>query len=349
MDKLAYSAYRHLAIIQDVETGELYDVTKLAQEAVYTTEMMTGMPGKLELKLMLPPATARRKGLEFLTIARTGQDRKHGHIVQYSVNGEGVFFGYIVKVGQDELNNVFIHAYDQIFWLKNKDIYYRFDKTASQVFSDVCIRKTHPPLQFRVDTPARAVLDPYNFGTNKTLYDIIAKSIGEANVEENKRFLIRDGFGTLVFTEIGELHSGIRLGAYEYLMAFQYESTISAETYNHIKAFRANEDLGKYDTWVAQDSETMRRWGRLTKLIEADEHLTDVEIIARAEKYLDFFNRPEETMDILALGRLGLYAGNSVQLNIGNMELQANFWIASASHTFKDFKHTMDLQIFYIA
>lgn len=348
MDKLAHSAYRHQLIIQNIDTGKPHNVTKLIKEVVYTTELMTGAPGKVEIMLTITPTARRSRELDFLTKARIGEDVKHGHIVQYSVNGKGVFLGYITKVGQDALNTVMITAYDQIFWLGSKDIYYRFDKTASQVFADICTRKTHPQIQYRIDTPSRVVLEPYNFSTNETLYSIIEQSIDMANIGENKRYLIRDEFGTLVFTEVGELYSGIRLGDYEYIIGYQYESSIQSDTYNHIKVFRANEELGMYDTWVAQDGDTMKRWGRLTRLVEADERLTEAEIIAKAEKFLEFFNRPNETMSILGMGHLGVYAGNIIRLNIEGIELRGNFWVTSAIHTFRNFYHSMDLEVFYV-
>ena len=342
MDKLRYAKYEWLVLIRNVNTGSTYDVTRMASRIELKSEWMTGAPGTLEMQLVAMPGN----GMAWLTQARNGLDEKHGHLVQFSVNGQGQFKGYITRVAQREGSIVKVTARDQIFYLKSKDVLYTENMTASEIFTDICNRKSR--MAHRVDAPANAVLPPYYHGTDYTMFNAIKHAIDQAVVAENKQYLIRDEFGVLVFTEITELLTDLRLGDGEYALTYQYESNIEDGVYNHVTAFRANPDLGAFDSWRWHDSGTVRRWGQLNLFFEVDKNMTDAEIIALTEKKLEFHNSPRETMSITALGHLNIHAGNGIGLNIGRIELQGNFWITKCRHLYRNNYHTMDLEMFYV-
>ncbi|MCL1988860.1 MAG: hypothetical protein FWG64_12970 [Firmicutes bacterium] len=344
MEKLKYRDYEIICILQNVDTGKQYDITKIITEATYTTELMTGAAGKLELFLL---NKRNATDLNFLRMARQGQDEKHGHAVTLTVDGEGVFMGYVTNVEITQEHIFKVTAQDSIFWLKSKDILYTEEMTASDIFSDVASRKAN--ISHSVKTAASAILTPFDYANNYTMFAMIEHAINLANVEERKQYLIRDEFGTLVFTELSELHSGLTLGDYEYMTTYKYNSTIAERSYNHVRAYRPNEDLGMFDTWLAKDSASIERWGQLNFLFEVDKEKTDAEIMDLAEKKLAFFNVPTETISITALGHIGVYAGNGVKLKIDSIELVGNFWATRAKHTFRNNYHTMDLEMFYVA
>ena len=343
MDKLRYSKYEWLVVIQNINTGNIYNVTRMVSRIEQTSEWMTGMPGTLEIELVVTPDN----NISWLTQARTGLDEKHGHLVQFSVDSKMQFKGYITKVAQEDKHIVRVTARDQIFYLKSKDILYTENMTASEIFTDICDRKSR--MVHRVDTPASKVLDPYYHGTDYTMFAAIKLAIDKANVAEEKQYLIRDEAGVLVFTELSELLTSLRLGDNEYVFAYSYESSIDDGVYNHVRAFRANEEIGMFDTWLVKDSDTIDRWGQLNLLFEVDKCMTDAEIISLTEKKLEFYNSPQETMMISALGHLDIHAGNGIMLNIGKIELVGNFWITHCKHIYQNNFHTMDLELFYVA
>ena len=144
--------------------------------------MDDGDAGALELTLVVSPDN----DMPWLTKARNGMDEKHGHLVQFSVNGQGQFKGYVTRVEQDAGHIVKVTARDQIFFLKSKDYLYTENMTASEIFADVCDRKAR--IAHRIDAPARMVLDPYYWGRDYTMFDIIKKSIDKANVQEERQY-----------------------------------------------------------------------------------------------------------------------------------------------------------------
>ena len=341
MDKLKYSEYEWLVVIQNVNSGNTYDVTRMAERVELRSEWMTGFPGTLEMFLVATPDT----DMGWLTEARAGMDEKHGHLVIFSVDGQGQFKGYVTNVGLTESNIVEVRARDQIFYLKSRDMLYTEEMTASGIFTDVCDRKAN--LNHEVRVPASKILAPYYYGTDYTMFNMIRHAIDSANVAENKQYLIRDEFGTLVFTELRELLTEVRLGDKEYATGYRYESGIEEETYNHVRAYRPNEEIGMFDTWVAKDSDTIGRWGQLNLIFEVDKDMTDAEIIALTEQKLEFFNTPLDTISIRALGHLDIHAGNGIKLDIGKIGLTGNFWITRCKHTFTNNFHVMDLELFY--
>ena len=343
MDKLKYSKYEWLVVIQNINSGNIYNVTHMTNRIEQTSEWMTGMAGTLELELVITPDN----NITWLTKARNGLDEKHGHLVQFSVDNKIQFKGYITKVAHEGKHIVRVTARDQIFYLKSKDILYTENMTASEIFTDICKRKSR--MVYRVDTPATKVLDPYYHGTDYTMFAAIKLAIDKANIAEEKQYLIRDEMGVLVFTELSKLLTNLQLGDNEYVFASQYESSIEYAVYNHVRAFRANEEIGMFDTWVVKDSETINRWGQLNLLFEVDTCMTDAEIIALTEKKLEFYNSPKETLTISALGHLDIHACNGIRLNIGNLDLSGSFWITHCKHIYKNNYHTMDLELFYVA
>ena len=153
----------------------------------------------------------------------------------------------------------------------------------------------------------------------------------------------------LVFTELSKLLTDLRLGDYEYVSAYQYSSNIEEQTYNHVRAYRANEDIGMWDTWVAQDTDTIRRWGQFNLFFEIEKGMPDARIMELARQRLKHYNTPRETLSIAALGQLNIHAGNGIKLNIGKIELKGNFWVTHCKHTHSNNFHTMDLELFYVA
>ena len=253
----------------------IYDVTHMAARIEQISEWMTGMPGTLEMELVATPGN----DIAWLTRARVGLDEKHGHLVQFSVSRRMQFKGYVTKVAQDGKHIVRVTARDQIFYLKSRDILYTENMTASEIFTDICDRKSR--MVHRVDAPAAKVLDPHYHGTDYTMFAAIKLAIDKANVAEGKQYLIRDEAGVLAFTELSGLLTGLRLGDDEYVFAYLYESSIDDGVYNHVRAFRANEEIGMFDAWLVKDSETIGRWGQLNLLFEVDKcmiHTMDLEL-----------------------------------------------------------------------
>ena len=321
-------------LCQNSATGAVYDATTLATNISHQTTL-DGQPGKLSFTLQDDP-----KNILQLTC---------GSIVSFTVDGTGVFYGYIftMSVSEDGLNKV--TAYDQMRYLKNQELYITADMTASQIFERVCADSfpVVPPAlpRYKVITPSTYVVPTYNH-EKSTLYSVIEYGMQRANIAEQKQYFLKDKFGTLLFTELAQEKTNIVLGDKSLLTGYQYEVSIDKNTYNTVKVFRANEATGRWESWIQQDPSTRNLWGTLQMVQEADSSYNEAQIRELANNIWRLRNRETKTMKVNALGVPGLDAGSGFMLSLNDLDLNQFMWITSATHNYERDYHSMQLSVF---
>ena len=106
---------------QNNVTGAAFDITTLVSGAKWSTKR-SGSPASLELT----------------AIVNDEIQWSHGGIVTLLDDKTGLFYGYVVKISQNEKEQVQITAYDQTWYLKkNKDTYVFKGKRADQVLKQI--------------------------------------------------------------------------------------------------------------------------------------------------------------------------------------------------------------------
>ena len=111
--------------LQNSNDGTVYNISDIAQQT-QITKNIDGTAGKLTTILQKDPNN-------LLKIA-------NGSRISFIVNGKGVFFGYVFKIGTDMDANYKITCYDSLRYLKNSDIYTSkklLGLTASQIFEKI--------------------------------------------------------------------------------------------------------------------------------------------------------------------------------------------------------------------
>lgn len=314
-------------IIQNSNTGAVYDVTTLAGNIQYTTDL-SGQPGKFTFSLQQDPNN-------ILEISS-------GSIVSFAADKKGIFFGYVFIMGTDATGIYKITAYDQMRYLKNQETMYTENASASKIFEDVC---TFAGLQYSVITPTSWIVPEY-FHDKKSLYQIIENGITNTNINDKKQYFIKDDFGTLLFTEIGEYKTNLIIGDRSLLTDYKYEISIDKDTYNTVKITKDNEETGKRDVWIEYDSSTKKRWGKLQYLFAAGKDDNEAEIKQFAQNVLKAKNRETKTMKLNALGVRELVAGTGFLLQIDKLNIKQYMWITAATHNYEKDFHTMSLDVF---
>lgn len=340
----------HELYCQNIKTGIVYDIISLAGDIQYQTQL-GGQPGKLTFSVQQDPNNI----LEMVC----------GSIILFSVDGVGVFKGYIFTMGTDATGVYKITAYDQMRYLKNEEVYTTSDMTASQIFERICkdvypgLRVSTsgdtyrpPSLPYKVITPTTFVVPAY-FHDRKTLYSIIEYGIDRTNIDEGekpvadrKHYYIKDKFGVLQFTELGQGLTNLIVGERSLLTSYQYEISIDKNTYNSVVIVRDNETTGKRDVWSAIDSGTQKQWGKLQMVQEADKGANEAQIAKKAEDLLRLRNRETKTMKLTALGVPELVAGRGFRFELEKLGIGQNMWITSATHNYEKDYHTMSLEVF---
>lgn len=312
--------------LQNSNTGKIYDISGVAGQ-IEVTSSITGEAGKLSCVLQKDPNN-------LLEIA-------NGSHVSFIVDGYGMFYGYVFMVGTDAEQNYKITCYDQMRYLKNSDIMTTANMTSSDIFAKVC---NDYNLRYEIRVPTNYIPEPY-IHDSKTLYSIIERGIQYANINDKKMYFIRDEFGTLVWSELGNEKTNIQIGEGSLLLGYKYEKSIDDDSYNQIKMFKEDKQAGKRQIWLVKDSNNIKRWGILQMLHKADDELNEAQIKQMAEDYLKVKNRETEKLTLQANGVKELTAGKGIKFVLEREKIDKWMWIISSKHTFTKYEHTMELEV----
>ena len=299
------------------------------QEGIEWSTERCGVPGKLTFKVV------KDSTLNFT----------EGCPVKLSVDGKGVFFGFVFKQQRDKNNIITVTAYDQLRYLKNKDTYVYTNKTASQFIKMIAddfnmnvgsISNTGYRIASRVED-------------NTSLFDMIQNALDLTLENTGEMFVFYDDCGKLTLKNLDSMRVGSDSG---WLVIdedtgqnFDYESSIDDNTYNQIKLVYENESTGRRDVYMAQDSSHINDWGVLQYFATLKKGENGK---AKVESLLELYNAKTRRLKInKAIGDNRVRAGSMivVNLNLGDMHLQNFMLVEKCSHTYYENEHWMDLTL----
>jgi hypothetical protein len=315
-----------------IQNGERVFMPCVFEGITWETERK-GSPGKLSFKVLGDDAL----------------ELDEGNIVKMTSGGSEIFKGYIFTLRQDKDNAVSITCYDQLRYLKNKDIYEFVNIKASDV-----IKRIADDFKLEVGEIADTeYVIPKMRASNETLFDIIYTALDHTLIYGKKMFVLYDEAGKIMLKNLEDMTVPILLDA-ETAENFNYESTIDRETYNKVKLYYDNRETGSREVYMALDSANMARWGTL-QMCESINMKQCANPAAKADTLLKTYNKAYKTLTIKsALGddRVRGGCGIYVQLNAGNMEIgkPANgesvlMLVESVKHKYDNGSHTMDLRL----
>jgi len=323
-------------ISEDISTTTRFDVTTLAGTITHQTTL-NGQPGKLTVTLQRDPN-------EKLRVAC-------GNMLEFIVDGAGIFKGYVFTMDGEETGTYKILAYDQMRYLRNKEIYITSEMTASEIFEQICADNLQIS-QWEVVTPTSHVAPAY-FHENKMLYEIIKYGIDQAIIHENDYYFVKDNFGTLQFTSLSKELTNLMIGDGSLLTGYTYEISIDKDTYNVIKGYVADEKKGSFSTWITKPVASQALWGKLQLLDKAPEGLNEAQLADRAEQLLKLHNRETKTLKLNIVGLAGrvtdipkLIAGSGFNFQLERLGINQNMWVTSAVHNYEKDYHTASLEVF---
>ncbi len=315
-----------LAVISEKGTKVHYPVVEEGIE--WSTERRSS-PGKLTFNVV------NDNGVELL----------EGNTVELRVDGTPVFFGFIFSKKRSREGTVTITAYDQLRYLKNKDIYVYENKTASQL-----VKMIADDFSLKVgELEDTGYLIASRVEDNTSLIDMIENALDLTLTNTKEMFVLYDDFGYLALKSIGNMYVG-EPGAYllideETGENFEYNSSIDTNTYNKIKLIYDDEDTGKRDVYTAKDAEKILEWGILQYFDKVSKGENGQ---AKADALLQLYNKKTRNLKITnALGDVRVRAGSMVvvSLDLGDVRVNNFMLVEKCSHKFKLNEHLMDLTL----
>ena len=270
---------------------------------------------------------------------------QEGAAVRLKVDGKPVFFGFVFTKKRDREGIISVTAYDQLRYLNNKDTYVYENKTASQF-----VKMLAADFSLNVGT-----LEDTKFviasrvEDNTSLFDMIENALDLTLQNTKQMFVLYDDFGKLTLKNIASMKVG---EGNTFLMIdeetgenFDYSSSIDDNTYNKIKLTYNNEDTGKREVYIAQDSIHMNAWGVLQHYDTLQKGENGQ---AKADALLKLYNTKTRNLKITnAMGDIRVRAGSMVIVNLGlgDMNMKNFMLVEKVTHTFKLDQHFMDLTL----
>lgn len=285
-----------------------------------------GVPSKLEFTIVMDDI------LQFC----------EGNSVRLYHKGVGIFYGYIFQKKRDKENHIKIVAYDQLRYFKNKDTYVYSNKTASEL---VKMFAEDFNLKYNVIEDTKYKISRVE--ENKTLFDMILTALDDTLREKKEMYVLYDEFGRITLKNVASMKLDTVMNN-DVIEDFDYNSSIDSDTYTKIKLVRDNEESGKRDVYIAQDSAHMRSWGILQMFDTVDKNMSEAEIKQKCDILLKLYNKKTKSLSLKnALGDIRVRAGCLVPvfLNLGDIDLQNYMLVEKVKHTFENNSHFMDLTL----
>lgn len=313
-------------LIANKRNGKIWDAVNSVQTVSFTTNR-TGNPGTFKFTLN------KAGDIDFL----------EGDTVRFSVDGKLIFFGWVFTKDKDRWGVIQVTCYDRIRYLKASASYAFYGETAGQI-----IRQIAGDLQVDV----RRIADtgyaiPSLIEQEQSCLDIIESAIQQTLLNTGRIYVFYDDGNGLALTEAADMISSVVIGDKSLLTEYQYKTDIDSQTYNSIKLARPNEETGRADVVIAQDSATIAQWGLLQLYQSVDGNVNTAQMQAQAQASLEYYNRRMRTLKVSSLGVPGLRAGNMVLMRIqglGDIDLDQYLLLEKVTHTWENDVHTMELE-----
>lgn len=268
---------------------------------------------------------------------RSGIIPTEGHAVIFSVDGKEKFRGIVKKIAQSNAKTLILTAYDiGIFLTSNQDTYTYANKTASDIFIDICTRLGLP-------------------------YDAVAKctyQIPELIKSKTKAFDVICDAMSKEFNATGIRHyifcSGDRLSLLErrenvLQWVIEAEQNITSYTYVHSVENKPTRItmLSDEGTALAEavNKELENKIGVSREIISHDDTYTMAQLKSLCEATLKEKGAPDRTFSLQAIGNAEVISGLGVFVIIKPLGISQTFYVDSDTHTFTDNEYTMSLKL----
>lgn len=285
-----------------------------------------GQPGKMTFEVV------KTDGLSF----------QEGDPCRFSVGGTPVFYGFIFEKSRKGSNPKIIKvtAYDQLYYLKNKDTYVYTNKTATEL-----IQMIAEDFQLRLGSLSDTGYEiASRVEDDQTLFDIIQNALDETLKATGQIYVLYDDAGKLTLKSLGDLKLNMLVDD-ETAGDYDYKSSIASQTYNKIKLSYENKDTGTREIYIAQDSSHINQWGVLQYYEKLD---NSANAKAMADALLSLYNTKTRTLKLKdVLGDIRVRAGSMlvVMLGLGDLNVSNYFLVEQVTHSFGDGMHLMDLKL----
>lgn len=319
-----------IQLLLDNKNGNVFDISELISEVAWKTQRK-GRASSLDIKM-----------LEDSQIAIS-----NGDVISFKVDNNNVFFGYVFDNGGNKEPIIKMTAYDQLRYLLYNDTYVFKNKKASEITSQI-----GNDIGLRLGTiEDTGYFIPTLLEDDKKLLDIIYSALDKTLMSTGQTYVLYDDFGYLNLRNINNMKQPVGISDDNNLGDYDWKNSIDSDTYNRVKIVRDNKDTKGRDVYIAQDSNSISKWGRLQYFHKADEKMNKAQIEEMLNATLKIKNRETKTLklkDVVSTdiaADLKLRAGTGVYVDIKKKGINQFYLIEEATHKFEKGNLVMDFDL----
>lgn len=319
------------------------------KDAVYDISNLCGGDIKVEREIKGSPSKLTFTVYKNVT-AETEYAFSEGDNVKLWIDGYPMFSGYIFAKKREKEQEISVTAYDQMRYLKNKDTYVYEYKKASDILK--MIAEDFKLNLGEVEDTGFIIASMIEDG--KSLFDIILDGLDATLANTKKWFVLYDDFGKLTLKNIHNMRLPLLMVTDDGTVTdFDYKTDIDSDTYNCIKMYRDNEETGKREIYVSEDSGNQKKWGILQHYEAAPDGYSEAQIGELTDKLLEQKNRVKQSLSVECIGmgnsEVKIRGGSEIFVKIDNCgESNINNWmvVEKCAHTFSNNMHTFKVDLF---
>lgn len=269
--------------------------------------------------------------------ARSGIDVADGNQCVFLVDGKERFRGILMNQNQGDNKQLKFKAYDNgIYLANNKDTFVYKNKTADQVFSDVCSRFGIPTGEV-----AKCSYKIPEFTKSKTTgQDAVLDALSLDYKATGTRHFISSDKGKLSLFQ-----------RKDQVISFVVDGDANLYGYSYTKSIESIKTrvkmISKEGTALAEKSNSSleQKIGIFQEIQQPDESLTKAQVKDLVGSVLDTLDDPEETLTLNILGDPDVISGKAILVKIPHLDISRAYYVDSDDHTFEDNMHTMSLTL----
>ena len=269
--------------------------------------------------------------------ARSGVIPTEGHSVIFSVGGKEKFRGIVKKIVQSNAKTLVLTAYDiGIYLTSNQDTYTYTNKTASDIFIDVCTRLGLP-----YKTVAKCAYQIPELIKSKTkAFDVVCDAMSKEFNATGIRHYISCSGGYLSLLERRENILQWVVEAEQNIISYTYTHSVE----NKPTRITMLSDEG---TVLAEavNGALENKIGVSREIISHDDTYTIAQLKSLCQATLEEKGTPDRTFSLQAIGNADVISGLGVFVIIKPLGISQTFYVDSDTHTFTDNDYTMSLKL----
>lgn len=271
--------------------------------------------------------------------ARSGIDVEKGHRCALYEDGKELFQGIIMATAQTEKRIMSFNAYDMgIYLANNKDTYVYNNKTADEIFLDVCKRLGLPV--GTVDKCAHRI--PELIKSHTTAFDVIADALSlDFDNTGTRHFVISDKGKLSLITRRKNILQYV-LSSEENILSYSFNRSIEKTKTRVIMLSDENKVLA-----TARNADLESTIGIFQDVGKPDETLNQAQVQQLVNTKLKEQGRIEKTINADVLGNSDIISGVGVFVQIPHLDINGTYYVDEDTHTWEGGFHKLSVKLNY--